>query len=49
MSHRHTHIPLNEEDYNEERNKILAIIENGYKKNEVIEKIIQKQEKKIKL
>jgi hypothetical protein len=49
MSHRLTHIPLNEEDYNEERNKILAIgIENGYK-NKVIEKILQKQEKKIKL
>jgi hypothetical protein len=49
MSHRLTHIPLNEEDYNEEKNKCLAIgIENGYK-NEVIEKIIQKQEKQIKL
>jgi hypothetical protein len=49
MSHRLTHIPLNEEDYNEETTKILAIgIENGYK-NEVIEKIIQKQDKKIRL
>jgi hypothetical protein len=37
------------DDYNKERNKILAIgIENGYK-SEVIEKIIQKQEKKIRL
>jgi hypothetical protein len=44
-----THIFLNEEDYNEERNTILATgIENGYK-NEGIEKILQKQEKKIRL
>jgi hypothetical protein len=46
--HRLTHVPLNKENYNEEEKRILAIgIDNAFK-DKVIEKIHQRQKKKIK-